>query len=147
MTGFEFHRTLRPGNKINHLTRQTSEKRGRISATLQPHATGKISVVPPGRTTPGMFRQVGRPIGLLSAYGLTHAPPSVPNESSLQWSPLVSPWDRPLCADFPDSTRDWDTKTASAYLRCGEHDWKAYHAESGGRWPQGVNRAERAGWT
>jgi len=34
--GFEFHLTPRPVKKIRHLAMQKSEKRGRISANLQP---------------------------------------------------------------------------------------------------------------
>lgn len=39
MTGFEFLLTPLPINKIKQLTMQTSEKRSRISANPQPHAT------------------------------------------------------------------------------------------------------------
>ena len=39
MTDFEFHLTLRTVKKIKHLDMQKSEKRGRISANLQPDAT------------------------------------------------------------------------------------------------------------
>jgi hypothetical protein len=39
VTGFEFRLTLRPLKKIKHLPMQKNEKRGRISANLQPHAT------------------------------------------------------------------------------------------------------------
>ena len=41
----EFHLTLMTVKKIKHLAMQKSEKRGRISANPQPHATKKLSVV------------------------------------------------------------------------------------------------------
>ena len=60
MTGFEFHLTLSLVKKIKHLAMQKSEKRGRISANPQPHATRKISVVPARqKDPPGIVRQAG----------------------------------------------------------------------------------------
>jgi len=51
MTGFEFHQTPRKHRTIKRLSRQRSENRGKISATLQPPCNHPRGVFAAGRGT------------------------------------------------------------------------------------------------